>query len=549
MNWWENPAQIERIRNDLARKPASEQALRSHTQTANAGRGVEDHDMTVAVVLTAIQTETEAVLRHLADRSRTRVADTWFQTGRFDRWTVAVAEVGPGNAPAATIAVRAFTHFKPEIAAFVGVAGGVKDVALGDVVVATKVCGYESGKETLEGFEIRADVQPSHHELQQRARVLRTDTSWHKRLDSTQWSARKPAVYVAPIAAGEAVVATYKGRISARLKQNYGDALAVEMEGRGFLQAAHIDSGCRAVVVRGISDLLKGKASADKQGWQKRAADAAAAFFFEMLSLESNRDDASNIRRPTIQSDQKPDARAALDQVRQFHIERVKTIAGSAPQVPLLDGPILVMHLAPLQTFDVPQHAPFAEICSNPRNFLPIRDTAPRVWRINFEGLITSSNSEGLGKPQRAYVYVSPSGALESVISSIALGRSHSFLQLPEIQSMIIHYARVYAGTLDKFGIHPPLAVFVSLARTKNMRLLQDFIGNATPVDIPFGFLKDDTLHFREAIFETIPQNDVISAKMPAPILNHLANAAGLGTPPYFDADGNYTLKVAIPAG
>jgi nucleoside phosphorylase len=53
------------------------------------------------------------------------VVDTWFQTGRFDGWTVAIAEVGPGNTRSATIAVRALTHFKPEIAAFVGVAGGV----------------------------------------------------------------------------------------------------------------------------------------------------------------------------------------------------------------------------------------------------------------------------------------------------------------------------------------------------------------------------------------------------------------------------------------
>jgi nucleoside phosphorylase len=80
---------------------------------------------------------------------------------------------------------------------------------------------------------------------------------------------------VAPIAAGEAVVASNKGRIAAHLKRHYGDALAVEMEGRGFLEAAHIESGCRAVVVRGISDLLRGKA---KAGWQPRAADAAAAF-------------------------------------------------------------------------------------------------------------------------------------------------------------------------------------------------------------------------------------------------------------------------------
>jgi nucleoside phosphorylase len=509
--------------------------------------------MTVAVVLTAIQTETEAVLRHLSDRKRERVADTWFQTGRFDSWTVAVAEVGPGNARAATVAVRAFAHFKPEIAAFVGVAGGMKEVVLGDVVVATKVYGYESGKDTPGGFQIRPDVQTSHHELEQRARVRRTDTSWHERLNTALLPGKKPAVYVAPIAAGEAVVASNKGRIAAHLKRHYGDALAVEMEGRGFLEAAHIESGCRAIVVRGISDLLRGKATADKQGWQQRAADAAAAFFFEMLSLENShqtaRDRTVTIAQQPTQPHSGPDPRVLLDQVRQYRTERVKKIAGPSPEMPVLDGAILVMHVVPLHTFDTPQPSAFAEICSNPRSFPPIRDTAPRDWRINFEGLITGSNGEGLGKPQRAYVYVPPFCALESVISSIALGRSHSFLQLPEIQSMIIHYARVYAGALDKYGIHPPFAVFVSLARTTNMRLLQDFIGTSQPVGIPFGFLTGDVLHFREAIFEWVPQDDNASAKMLSSTLNHLANAAGLGASPYFDDNGNYTLKVACPAG
>jgi nucleoside phosphorylase len=241
----------------------------------------------VAVVLTAIEAETQAVLRHLTDRDRQRVSDTWFHTGRFDGWTVAVAEDGPGNASAATIATRALAYFDPEIAAFVGVAGGVRDVTLGDVVVATKVYAYESGKETPSGFLPRPEVQKSHHELEQRARVLRSDTIWHRRLDIALWSDRKPRVYVDPIAAGEAVVAANAGRIATLLRKHYSDALAVEMEGRGFLEAAHIDSRCRAVVVRGISDLLKGKAKTDKLGWQQRAADAAAAFFFEMLALEN----------------------------------------------------------------------------------------------------------------------------------------------------------------------------------------------------------------------------------------------------------------------
>jgi hypothetical protein len=57
------------------------------------------------------------------------------------------------------------------------------------------------------------------------------------------------------------------------------------MEGRGFLEAVHIDGNCRGVVVRGISDRLRGKTLADRQEWQQQAADAASAFFFAMLAL------------------------------------------------------------------------------------------------------------------------------------------------------------------------------------------------------------------------------------------------------------------------
>jgi hypothetical protein len=40
------------------------------------------------------------------------------------------------------------------------------------------------------------------------------DTMWHSRLDHALWSNREPHVYVGPIAAGEAVVATDTGRIA-----------------------------------------------------------------------------------------------------------------------------------------------------------------------------------------------------------------------------------------------------------------------------------------------------------------------------------------------
>ena len=68
------------------------------------------------------------------------------------------------------------------------------------------------------------------------------------------------------------------------LKSTYGDALAVEMEGFGTLTAVHASRSLESLVVRGISDLVEGKAQADAGGSQEIAAANAAAFAFEVIS-------------------------------------------------------------------------------------------------------------------------------------------------------------------------------------------------------------------------------------------------------------------------
>ena len=170
---------------------------------------------------------------------------------------------------------RAIQFFKPNIVAFVGVAGGLKDVRIGDVVVATKVYGYEAGK-AKEDFQTRPEVFRSSYSLEQEARAAVNDDLWYGRLKTP--SDVLPKAFVAPIAAGEKVVASTYSDAWKLIKQNYGDALAVEMEGAGFLRAIHANQRVQAIIVRGISDLVDKKEEADATGSQTLAAERASSF-------------------------------------------------------------------------------------------------------------------------------------------------------------------------------------------------------------------------------------------------------------------------------
>lgn len=239
-----------------------------------------------AIILTALPVEYRAVRAHLTGcRDEVHPEGTVYEKGSFvaaeKRWTVGIAEIGAGNSRSAQEAERAIAHFRPEIAFFVGVAGGIKDVNIGDIVVATKVYGYEAGKDGST-FLPRPDVGESSYALVSRARAEARRDDWRQRV--TAATARDATVAVAPIAAGERVVADQRSQTALFLQQHYSDAQAVEMEGRGFLVTAHANASVKALVIRGISDLLSGKQLADQQGSQPLASQHAAAFAFEMLA-------------------------------------------------------------------------------------------------------------------------------------------------------------------------------------------------------------------------------------------------------------------------
>jgi len=197
----------------------------------------------LAVIVTALPLEREAVLQHLRNVTpEPEYRGSIYRRGIFDDrsepWDVIVAEVGAGNVNAGAEAVRVLDHYSPQVALFVGIAGALKDLKHGDIVASTKVYGYDSGKDEAD-FKTRPAVQLSDYRLEQRARFEAGEPTWRDRIKGDK-PAVPPSAVVAPIAAGERVVASNESHTYKLIRQHYNDAAAVEMEGHGFLLGVRI---------------------------------------------------------------------------------------------------------------------------------------------------------------------------------------------------------------------------------------------------------------------------------------------------------------------
>ncbi|MGW0833591.1 5'-methylthioadenosine/S-adenosylhomocysteine nucleosidase family protein [Streptomyces prunicolor] len=232
------------------------------------------------VVLTALPLERRAVRRLLEGLERVDQAGTVFERGRLPgtSWTVYLAATGPGNDSAAVITERAINFVRPQAVFFVGIAGSLKpDVSPGDVVVALDVYAYHGGKESSDGFKGRPRSWETTHQLQQVAMHVDSLDDWRLRLPEAKRHTTN--VYFKPIAAGDIVLdAPAESPSRVHLDRNFNDAVAVEMEGAGFANAA-TKAGVPFLLVRGISDLANGtKQSTDGAGMQETAAQHAALF-------------------------------------------------------------------------------------------------------------------------------------------------------------------------------------------------------------------------------------------------------------------------------
>ena len=296
--WFEERLDDEITRLDLAASRSRDAgevlaAARVRSQTGPArvrsrtGPAREREAEPWVVICTALEVEYAAVRDYLdgpirQHEERGSLYELGALPGVAGSWQVALNQTGPGSTTAGVQLERAVRTFEPQVALFLGVAGGRKDVKLGDVVVAELIYDYEWGKSTLEGYEPRMRIQRPSHLLLQRARLVAREKQWQRRI-RPQPPDPPPTCFVKPIVTGSKVIAHDKSAVAEMLDRYASDALAVETEGHGFLEGAYVNPGLDALVVRGISDLLAGKDAENDSRWQPAASRHAAAFAIELL--------------------------------------------------------------------------------------------------------------------------------------------------------------------------------------------------------------------------------------------------------------------------
>jgi nucleoside phosphorylase len=255
--------------------------------------------MNTILVLSALELERQAVLSHLENIQQKLHPDTGtdYKVGYYNAPTgklkVIIGKTDQTNTNAGIETERALTLFSPSHAFFVGVAGGLKDVKVGDIVVGKSVFGYERGKETDKGFLNRPQFGFSSYDLEKIAEGYGNSEDWKTKSEAlvdTQFSS-SVRVYSGKIAAGEKVMTNIDSETLTFLRTHVSDAYAVEMEGLGFLEACRHFFQVKSLLLRGISDLIRGKDGFDEKGSQPYAAQNVAAFLFgliDKMTFQSN---------------------------------------------------------------------------------------------------------------------------------------------------------------------------------------------------------------------------------------------------------------------
>jgi hypothetical protein len=221
------------------------------------------------------------------------------------------------------------------------------------------------------------------------------------------------------------------------------------------------------------------------------------------------------------------------DRIRNFRLDRIAKIAAGEAPVQLMNRGSLILHVIPLSAFDATPGLPLGQIKGNVGAFVPIGSRTANGARINFDGVLKTSNADPRAAEHRAYVQLYRNGIVETVHSSLISKENIIF----DLGKIIISAVDLILNNLVEIGIEPPYALLISLvgvagakfnlASERYMQWQEDLSDS----------LERDQYHFDELIFEAAPTGRNECAEIIRPVLNQMANVGGKATSPIFDSE------------
>ncbi len=272
---------------------------------------MEKNNSVDVVIITALQKEQQAVIKHLDKVEKVEIknrvfyrAEVLHENGQGSYSVVLLSLPGMGNVQASIAATQAITIWNPSQIILTGISGGIKADAnqyLGDIVVGEQIVDYELGKIKETGMEHRYEVMRSSFPLINAARNLQPEkwvlSSKVPRPDGTTGRVI-PKVHFGVVASGQKIVAN--SAFLEEIRAHWSKIAAIEMEGFGIALAAfQAETAPKMFMVKGICDWAD---NTKNDEWQDYAADIAAAFVISLLKtapFESKVDRPQAIRKDT----------------------------------------------------------------------------------------------------------------------------------------------------------------------------------------------------------------------------------------------------------
>lgn len=258
----------------------------------------------------------------------------------------ALTSVGAaGNVLSSVFVQQVISITKPKVALLFGIAAGLKEkCSLGDVVVSTKVVGYEPARKEIEGSIGRPQFfEPPHillqdvlffdpHEYNYLCRLNSVLNENENKLIGKDFT---PTIHTAIIASGEKLIVD--GSIDELRRTIHEKIRAVEMEALGFATACRTrEKEIPWLVVRGISDYGDPSKPNTKE-WRKIAAMTAAVyikmFIMEgLISIRAHSFSEKIFQQPTLPED----SRYVKFEIPDFVRNELKKAEIEMPYIPFI---------------------------------------------------------------------------------------------------------------------------------------------------------------------------------------------------------------------